>query len=379
MMARRKTLEILACIAISIVCCGSSSTAEVDLADNAALQYWKAFASLPDFSSEQTDAVREALKEGVIDGSLEKIIESSGPAFREMRKGAQINNCEWGISFEEGPDASLPHLGKARQLARLACLRAEMSFQDERSADAIDDIVMAFTLGRHVGRDAILISLLVDYSIERMALETVASHLQSLDADELSILADKLGKSPERPTVAQAVAAEKELLGGWVIRILQKPDGKEQLFALFSDVPDVQKNMDKYSREELLDGAKELQGFYDKLIEAVALSPDEAKRAEERLKANPGFGEPGKEFAQSLVPAIGSTRRVEAAHETRLAMLRAAIAVARDGQEVLKKDAYRDPFGTGPFAYKKTNGGFRLQGALEDRHGQPIALEVGRP
>ncbi len=70
---------------------------------------------------------------------------------------------------------------------------------------------------------------------------------------------------------------------------------------------------------------------------------------------------------------------MEAAHQTRLALLKAAIAERLHGPEVLDKDAYRDPFGTGPFKYTKTAGGFKLQATLTDRKDQPVSLTVGRP
>jgi hypothetical protein len=95
--------------------------------------------------------------------------------------------------------------------------------------------------------------------------------------------------------------------------------------------------------------------------------------------ANPGVDEPAREMALGLVPAIGAARRVEAAHQTRLALLQAAVAVQQHGPDVLKKDAHRDPFGTGPFSYTKTENGFKLQSRFSDRSDQPISLTVGGP
>ncbi|OHB72058.1 MAG: hypothetical protein A2V70_05590 [Planctomycetes bacterium RBG_13_63_9] len=115
------------------------------------------------------------------------------------------------------------------------------------------------------------------------------------------------------------------------------------------------------------------------MAEAVALSPDEAKQAEKRLMEDPGIEGPMREAARALTPAIGAARLAEATQQTRLALLKAAIAVRQHGPDVLKRDAYRDPFGTGPFAYSKTDSGFTLQAALIDRNGQAVTLRVGRP
>jgi hypothetical protein len=175
------------------------------------------------------------------------------------------------------------------------------------------------------------------------------------------------------------VQAEKQMFVGWLIGVLSKPDGKKELINLFSNDPDAKRDIEKYSRERLMAAAKELQGVYDKLVEAVILPPAETKQAEQRLIANSALEEPARGLVRALVPAIGAARNVEAAHQTRLALLRAAIAVAQDGPEAIKKDSHRDPFGTGPFEYTKAEGGFTLESSLKDRQGKTVALTAGRP
>lgn len=347
---------------------------ESPLAQNAALQYWKAFASLPDASKEQDKAIREALESGTMDQPARELVAASGPALREMRKGAAMEQCCWGVSLEEGPNAVLPHLSKARQLARIACLRAEASFASGDASEATDNIGAVIALGRHCGKDAILISLLVDYAIEQMAINTIAANLPSLDQQQLKALAEQLDSLPELPGVVDAVRAEKELFAGWIIRVLSKPDGKEQLSGVIPDAEDIA----KHSREELLAAAKDVYGFYDRLAEVVAGSPAEVKQAEKRLMTDPGIKGPGRDMALGLVPAIGSARMVEAEHQTRLALMKAAIAVQLDGPEVLKGDAHQDPFGSGPFTYTKTADGFELKSSFVNRKDEPVSLTVGR-
>ena len=71
-------------------------------------------------------------------------------------------------------------------------------------------------------------------------------------------------------------------------------------------------------------------------------------------------------------------RRVEAVHQTRLALLRAAIAVQLDGLDALQANAHRDPYGAGPLTYAKTDNGFTLRSTLIDRKDKPVELTVGR-
>jgi hypothetical protein len=55
-------------------------------------------------------------------------------------------------------------------------------------------------------------------------------------------------------------------------------------------------------------------------------------------------------------------------------MLLAAVAVAHDGPEKLKE--IRDPFGEGPFEYRKLESGFELKSKLKF-DGEPVTLTVG--
>jgi hypothetical protein len=352
---------------------------QVDLADNAALQYWKAFASVPATSDQQMDALKKALDEGTLDSSLRPLIASSQPALRELHKGARLKQCAWGISREEGINAVFPHLSKARQLTRLACLRAEASFQDGQAEEAIEDIAAVMTLARHVGQDSILISLLVDYAIEAMALETVAAHLPSLDADQLKNLSEKLDALPHLPTVSQAVQGERDLFIESIIRVLAEPDGKQRLVVMFNLSDDDEYGIVKAPREELLAGFQQMRGFYDRLAEAVSLPPEQAEQAEQRILDRPGIDGPARPMALQLVPAVGKSRKLEATHQTRLALVKAAVAVQLRGANVLKDDRFRDPFGSGPFVLTRTDSGFLLRSTLTDTNDQPIELTVGRP
>jgi hypothetical protein len=67
---------------------------------------------------------------------------------------------------------------------------------------------------------------------------------------------------------------------------------------------------------------------------------------------------------------IAAQRRTE----VRLAMLMAAIAVAEGGPEKLAD--IPDPFGDGPFEYRKRDDGFELSSELV-YEGQPVKLVIG--
>jgi len=61
--------------------------------------------------------------------------------------------------------------------------------------------------------------------------------------------------------------------------------------------------------------------------------------------------------------------------DARLALFKAAVAVARGGPAALKD--VKDPFGDGPFAYKAADGGFELTSKLRF-NGEPVSQAVGK-
>ena len=104
---------------------------------------------------------------------------------REIHRGTELPRCVWALSVEDGPNVLMPHLEKARLLAKLACLRAHWYFQQGKSTEAIDDLIDMMVLGRRVAKP-VAISLMVDYVIERTAMEIAALHLNDLEPAALS-------------------------------------------------------------------------------------------------------------------------------------------------------------------------------------------------
>jgi len=91
-----------------------------------------------------------------------------------------------------------------------------------------------------------------------------------------------------------------------------------------------------------------------------------------------GLSPVARALGMGLLPAAMNCRQVEVAHQTRLAMFKAAIAVVRGGPEVLKAETHKDPYAGGAFSYEKTPGGFRLLSKTTGRDGKPVTLDVGQ-
>jgi len=81
-------------------------------------------------------------------------------------------------------------------------------------------------------------------------------------------------------------------------------------------------------------------------------------------------------FTDRIVPSVRNTISIEAAIYAQRQMLEAALDVMLEGATSVQR--HEDPFGDGPFIYKETENGFRLESQLM-RRGEPVKLDVGRP
>jgi hypothetical protein len=77
-----------------------------------------------------------------------------------------------------------------------------------------------------------------------------------------------------------------------------------------------------------------------------------------------------------MLPAVAKVVDARDRSRAHMALLKAAVAVVRDGQGALAN--HPDPFGKGPFQYAARPHGFELQSALT-LDGKSVKLVVGPP
>src|SRR5829696_2634906 len=148
--------------------CAVAAEKQTDAGANAAIQYWQAFSLLPALDAEQ-EKLLDDWRETPIDAAAEKIIAAAQSSLLYLERGSKRANCDWGLNPNDGVGLLLPHLAKGRQLGRLAALRARSHFERDEYDAAREDLVALLTLGRRVGQDPIMISVLVGNLIESMA------------------------------------------------------------------------------------------------------------------------------------------------------------------------------------------------------------------
>src|SRR5438067_1785323 len=191
------------CLAVLVVAqplmaqAGDSAKAG-ERSENAALQYWQAFATMPKLSNDEQNQLADYAEHPVNpqDTRIRDLVKQSEYALHMMHRGAAIKQCDWGISYEDGVEVLLPQGSAARVLTSLARLRMRMRLEAGQTKEGIDDFVAAMTLARHVSQGGGFIMILTGYAIESRLSESLAVYLPKLDAKTLKDLQARLQALP---------------------------------------------------------------------------------------------------------------------------------------------------------------------------------------
>jgi hypothetical protein len=191
---------------------------------NPASLYYQAFLVSPEVSEADHDFIYTNEWQGQpLPDRFGRIVGSYDNEFKLVRAAAHsTDSCDWGIDMSEGPATLLPHLARTKGVVLMARFRALWDFQQGRQADAHDDLLAAFALGRNVTRDGTLISCLVQQAMEMITCRHVAELFGRFSKDELGRLLAGLEAAPARRTVAECVGTEGAFFRNWALRRIQE-------------------------------------------------------------------------------------------------------------------------------------------------------------
>jgi hypothetical protein len=346
-----------------------------DLGPNAALQYWQAFAQMPALDEEQQKILDEWSTVSLKDPSVEKLVTESHNSIKYLHRAARLERCDWGLDYNDGVSLMLPHLPKARDLARLAALHARYEMERGNSRALRDDATGMMALARHVARDPIMICVLVRFLIQDMVVDLVAPYVPQLDAKYADSKA-MLESLPPSSGVLDTFDMEREYFLVWIVRKIKEEEKRDpgaglKLWnnLLGPDAPRALKQIQ--SLDQAIKLTEGVIPVYDELKELVALPPAEFDARypdfqQQNLKPDT--------VAAFLIPQIDNLLAKERRSQARVAMLLAAIAVAEGGPNQLKD--IDDPFGSGPFEFHKLDKGFELKSQLR-YEGEQVTLKIG--
>jgi hypothetical protein len=365
----------------------ASADSASDLGANAALKYWQGFATLPQFSDAESQAINAECLTMPLDAHAREVVSKADYSLQMLHRGAALPRCEWAAAHEEGIYARFPQGPAARLLSSLACLRARLRFEDRQNVPAVDDLVAAMTLGRHISPAGTNIMLLVGYAIENRTSEALAMNLARLDARTIADLKTRLAALPPVMTPAAALLTEEKFFLDWFIRAVKEAKDKEALVNLLGTLtatsepegkPRDPAEMGRAFLAECggtaagaLKFAEEMRPSLKLMAQKLELPIDqfqsEFDRETARHAANPVF--------KAFFPGLNHIRRSQARYDVRRTLLQAALAVQVGGRDALK--GFTDPVVGGPLEYAAFPGGFELRSKwkLEDK---PVTLVVGQ-
>jgi RNA polymerase sigma factor (sigma-70 family) len=356
-----------------------------DRGANAALFYGQAFIALRREGGDHAKLVADCLTMP-LDAHAREAVARAAYALRMVRRGAVLPRCDWTTDFEQG--IKLPHNDGdgAEVLSALACLRARLRFEEGKSAEAVEDIVAALVLARHVAQDGTLDSLWAGDQIERRMSAALALGLPGLDAGAVKELKARLGALPPGGSVATATLRMEEAMRNWIVGEVQEAHDRDSLLDFLSQLGGFKSDAPEKNRAKgraileacggtaagVLKVAEELRPGLAAMAKALDLPPDQIDRAfereEKKLAGNPLYPVFG--------PVLHNVRDRQARAEVRRDLLSAAVAIQLEGPGALKD--HPDPAAGGPFEYAPFAGGFELRSKRKGTDDEPLALTVGR-
>ena len=360
---------------------------------NPALRYFQAFMIAPDLSQADRDYLFNREWRGLnLPERFGEAVARYDKEFVQVRQAAQSAvPCDWGIDMSPGPFTLLPHLARCKAVAQAARLRALWNLQHARQAEARDDLLAALALGRNSARDGVLISVLVQIAMESIVCSAVAENFYQFSPETLKQLVDGFDAAPPRTTVAAVMAGEESFFAKWmekkVLRLQKENPGDEaKVMAGIQAVventlggggeqpseaqPNVweQVTQKAHTSEEILKLLREEGPLYQRLAAVMALPQAEFERQIKQFVAE--VHESSNPFVALTFPALEKCRPKEFMALAQLAMLRAAVEYKLHGEPGLK--GVSDPFGQGPFAFRRfvfegVDRGFELKSAFNSR------------
>jgi len=371
---------------------------------NPALLYHQAFTLTPELSPEDHAYLFTTEWRGShLDDRFAKLAAKYDNSFKLLRRaGYSRVSCDWGIDLTDGPEAMLTGLARAKLATQVACLRARYALQEGKEAEARDDLIAVFTLGRNVSKDGVLVSALVQIAIENIVTSFIADNFYRFSPETLRQFVAGFDAAPARGSIQQSISTEKHSFCDWYIRKIENfqasnPGNQKATLDYIGEIcrrnflgednpePNFSDKLIKAAGgtpEGVIKYIKDLYPLYDELAVVVALPYDQynarIKPLTDKISRHPNL------LVEKFFPALEKCRYKEFGSMVRLAMLRAAVEHRLRGEAGFK--SVSDPCGSEPFKFERftmdgEDRGFELRSELDWRGFEEttIFVEKGGP
>jgi hypothetical protein len=203
----KKCLVMLLSLVFTLTAASAQPSSPAETS-NAALRYWIAFADLHDSSIDKpTQDLLEKTASGEAawdEAKLGPIVAVNEMAIQEMQRATKIQDCDWGLEFSQGPNASIAPVIRSRVMARLNTLYGMRLAAKGDTQKAVDTWLAGIRFSQHMAKGGSLIFSL-------LATTALLSNLNALNHVAQSGLLNDM----QRTQVSAAVRALPETGFDW--------------------------------------------------------------------------------------------------------------------------------------------------------------------
>lgn len=283
--------------------------------DNAALEYLTLRDS---FDPELLKLASEEFNGGEVGWvpteKLTVLLEENQPLVKRLIAASRMPFCDFGIRYEEGFGALLPHLGHMRTYARMLGCDARRLAAAGKTDEATLRLVTCVRMSAHLTLDRVLISSLVSIAINTLAIqqaELIARDYGMSDSARKQIIATARGLITDDPFGTRAcIQTEKTLAVNSIKPFYQgkgEAAGRElaKQFRLWKIDVDLLKELEQLN-EQQIDEQMDLMDRYYATLANLWVAPEAEARLNE-LEERLAKGEFGL-LVRHLAPALSKCR-----------------------------------------------------------------------
>ncbi len=150
---------------------------------NAALRYWLAFAEMQDQPGDKNLGElldKTAAGEAAWDETnLGPILDKNQTAILALQRASKLPECDWGLEYEQGPDASVAYAPRARVLGRLNTLYGMRMAAHGDTQRALEAWLAGVRFSQHVAKGGSLIFALIGKSVLMSNLQAISIAAES--------------------------------------------------------------------------------------------------------------------------------------------------------------------------------------------------------
>lgn len=190
-MSRTKRIAGAVGVVLGIAVCGGAAGAQTDMAweraappENAALVYFRAFLILTSLEGDESDAYTRLIERGEYDAAvLRPCVGRNAAPLALLEQGAAIPRCDFEVQLDQGIGALMPELARARELARIGiCAMCDAAARGDWDR-ALDYNAAVFRLARHVHETGTIINSMVAATIVEGLSRPTARMIEGMPAE----------------------------------------------------------------------------------------------------------------------------------------------------------------------------------------------------